>query len=187
MNSLVDLMSNRIGYRGYIGSREYNGQLVPHHVQNLTIRNFCVRRGFKYLLSMTEYSMLGSYIMLEEVLRELPKSNGIILYSIFMLPRGDTERTRILNLVLENKCSLHGAVENLKNNDELSLQSVQDIINLNKIVLNNNYLTNVIKKTLRCPKVPICRLLASSHPYTNLQTVTTSNVWWMMIRLSVQK
>ena len=76
-------MSRLPKFRGYIGTREYNGQRVPHHVQNLVVRDFCEREGSQYLLSLVEYAIQGSYMMLEEALRELDKIDGIVLYSIF--------------------------------------------------------------------------------------------------------
>jgi sporadic carbohydrate cluster protein (TIGR04323 family) len=50
-------------------------------------------------------------MMLNQVLAELPSLQGIVLYSLFMLPR-DTERRRaVYHRVLDAGASLHGAVE----------------------------------------------------------------------------
>jgi sporadic carbohydrate cluster protein (TIGR04323 family) len=104
-------MSEPSGYRGYIGSRPYFGQSPPQHVQNLVIRDFCRRKGFDFLLSATEYAMPGCHMMLNQVLAELPSLQGVVLYSLFMLPR-DTERRRaVYRRVLDAGASLHGAVE----------------------------------------------------------------------------
>ena len=130
-------MTKRLRFRGYIGTREYSGQRVPHHVQNLVIRDFCERRDSEYLLSVVEYAMPGSYIMLEEVFRELYQINGIALYSIFMLPEDKNRRRSFYNKIIDAKASLHGALENLSITDKTSMEKVEDIIAVN----------NVMKKT----------------------------------------
>jgi len=130
-------MTDRLGYRGYIGSRNYQGQRAPQHVQNLVIRDFCQRNNFQYLLSATEYAMPGSYVMLEEVLRELPNINGIVLYSAFMLPDEADRRHALYNKVLAAGASLHGAVENLSINDASSVQRIEDVLNINALMLKN--------------------------------------------------
>ncbi len=101
----------RAGYRGYIGSRPYRGQRAPQHVQNLVIRTYCQRNRMTYLLSATEYAMPGCYIMLNEVLEELPHIEGVVLYSLFMLPEEAERRRAVWNRVLEAGATLHGAVE----------------------------------------------------------------------------
>ena len=130
-------MTKRLRFRGYIGTREYSGQRVPHHVQNLVIRDFCERRDSEYLLSVVEYAMPGSYIMLEEVFRELYQINGIALYSIFMLPEDKKRRRSFYKKIIDAKASLHGALENLTITDKTSMEKVEDIIAVN----------NVMKKT----------------------------------------
>ncbi len=70
-------MSEQSKHRGYIGSRPYFGDRAPQHVQNLVIRDYCQRNDLLYLLSATEYIMDGCYVMLEEVLRELPHIDGV--------------------------------------------------------------------------------------------------------------
>ena len=74
------------GFRGYIFSRPFQGERVPQNVQNLVIRDFAARSRLTYLLSATEYAMPGCFMMLEQVLAELPALEGMICYSIFQLP-----------------------------------------------------------------------------------------------------
>ena len=74
---------NRV--RGYIFSRSFMGERVPQHVQNLVIRDYCKKKDLQYLLSATEYAIANSFIILQEVLKELPKLDGIVFYSLFLL------------------------------------------------------------------------------------------------------
>jgi sporadic carbohydrate cluster protein (TIGR04323 family) len=101
----------RAGYRGYIGSRPVLGSRTPQAVQNLVVRDYCQRNGLTYLLSAAEYRMPGCYMMLNEVLAELPRVEGIVCYTLFMLPDAAERRREIYRRVLEAKASLHAALE----------------------------------------------------------------------------
>lgn len=127
-------MSSRLGHRGYIGSRPYDGARVPQHVQNLVVRDYCQRNGFTYLLSATEYAMPGCYIMLEEVLRELPRIEGVVLYSLFMLPRAADRRQQTVRRILEAGATLHGAVENLAVTNLDDARRIEDIMAIHQAV-----------------------------------------------------
>jgi sporadic carbohydrate cluster protein (TIGR04323 family) len=120
-------MSERAGFRGYIGSRAYLGNRVPQHVQNLVIRDYCARRGIEYLLSVTEYAMAGSYLMLEQLVEECATIRGGVLYSLFMLP-GDRDRRRdIYRRVLATGAELHFAVEAMALRREPDMAGLEDI------------------------------------------------------------
>lgn len=127
-------MSSRKGYRGYIGSRPYRGDRAPQHVQNLVVRDYCQRNGFVYLLSATEYAMPGCYMMLEEVAREAPTLDGIVLYSIFMLPQRRERRIELCRRILDAGATIHGAVENLAIRSAEDLERVDELLILNDIV-----------------------------------------------------
>lgn len=101
------------GYRGYVAARPVRGNRVPQHVQNLVIRDFAHRHALAYKLSGTEYAMPGCYMMLEEILDELPQLEGIIVYTLFMLPRQTNRRLGVYRRVIEAGKTLHGAVEGL--------------------------------------------------------------------------
>ncbi len=117
-------MTNRFGYRGYIGSRPYFGDRVPQHVQNLVVRDYCQRNGIAYLLSATEYAMPSCYIMLHELLREVERVDGFVLYSVFMLPMKRERRDTFCRAIFQAGASIHGAVENLEINDEQGLSEL---------------------------------------------------------------
>ncbi len=105
-------MIDRHGYRGYIGSRAYFGQRAPQHVQNLVIRDYCQRNGFTYLLSATEYAMEDCFMILEDVINEALKLEGVVFYTLNMLPRDKARRYEICSAFLDAGCTIHGAVEN---------------------------------------------------------------------------
>lgn len=120
--------SNRIGHRGYIASRKVRGQIMPQQVQNLVVRDYARRRGLTYKLSATEYGMPGCYMMLESVLAELDRLEGIILYSLFMLPRRQECRHVIYDRVLHSGGSLHAALEDLAITGPADIGRIEDIL-----------------------------------------------------------
>jgi sporadic carbohydrate cluster protein (TIGR04323 family) len=121
-------VSSKAGYRGYIGSRPVRGTSFPQRLQNLVVRDYAARRGLTFLLSATEHCMPGSYMMLEDVLRELPRLEGIIAFSLFQLPQRKTRRLDIYRRVLEQGSSLHAAFE------DLALRSAADIDRLEALL-----------------------------------------------------
>jgi sporadic carbohydrate cluster protein (TIGR04323 family) len=119
---------NRLGHRGYIASRPVRGQLMPQQVQNLVVRDYARRKGLTYKLSATEYGMPGCYMMLETVLNELDSLEGVILFSLFMLPARPERRRAIYDRVLGAGASLHAALEDLAVTSEADVARVEDIL-----------------------------------------------------------
>ncbi len=76
-------MPERSGHRGYIGARPLNGSRTPQHVQNIVVRDYAKRKNLQYLLSAVEHIMPGSYMILEDLLDDLPKLEGIISATAF--------------------------------------------------------------------------------------------------------
>ena len=125
-------MAERAGHRGYIGARPLNGSRTPQHVQNIVIRDYARRKNLQFLLSAVEHIMPGSYMVLEDILDELPRLNGLILYSILMLPPDEARRRQIYDRVLREGCDLHAAVEEITLSSRQGIQAVEDIFLVNK-------------------------------------------------------
>ena len=105
---------NSGGFRGYVATRPVRGDRIPHHVQNLVIRDYAERMGLRCpQLPAVEYAMPGCYMMLESVLAELATTEGVIFYSLFQLPERASRRRQIYDRVFGAGCSLHGALENI--------------------------------------------------------------------------
>lgn len=121
-------MNDRAGHRGYIASRPVRGLTQPQKVQNLVVRDYAARRGLGYRLSATEYAMPGSYLVLESVLDELPSVDGVILYSLFMLPERFERRRRVYHRVLDAGRTLHAALEEIEIADNDDVARAEDLI-----------------------------------------------------------
>jgi sporadic carbohydrate cluster protein (TIGR04323 family) len=108
------------------------GERVPQHVQNLVIRDYCKKQGLQYLLSATEYAMPNSHLILQQVLDELSELDGIIFYSLFLLPEDTTERDRVMQIILENNKTLYFAVEGLLMSDKIEQERIETIWQVRK-------------------------------------------------------
>jgi sporadic carbohydrate cluster protein (TIGR04323 family) len=115
------------GYRGYIASRPILGERAPQHVQNLVVRNYAQRRGLTFLLSATEWAMDECHMILGQVLDEIETIDGIIAYSLFMLPADRERRAPIWRRILEAGRSFHGAVEGIAVTDQAGVDRVEDL------------------------------------------------------------
>lgn len=127
-------MSNRYGYRGYISSRPVSGISTPQRVQNLVIRDYTARRGLGFKLSATEYAMSGCYMILSDVLKELAELEGIVLFSLFMLPANATKRREIYQTVLSHETELHCALEGLVLRSEKDILQLEDTLMFSQIL-----------------------------------------------------
>jgi sporadic carbohydrate cluster protein (TIGR04323 family) len=113
--------AERGGFRGYISSRPVRGTHFPQRVQNLVVRTYAARHDLTYKLSLTEYAMPGCFMMMETLLDELPKLDGVILFSMFLLPSRRNERERIYARVLQSGTQLHAGLE------EIAIRAAADI------------------------------------------------------------
>ena len=115
------------GYRGYIFSRKVKGILIPQKVQNLVIRDYAERKDLFFKLSKVEYSFEKSYLMLKSLLKEIKYLNGLIIYSINLLPEKKNDRINFLSKIIKNKKKVHFALEELVVRNKKELEKVEDI------------------------------------------------------------
>ena len=132
-------MIKQLGYRGYISRLPVAGGRVPQSVQQLVIRDYCAGNNMHLLLSTTEYAVPNCHIMLEQVFQEAVNNQGVVLYSLFQLPRNSKTRHRIYDIILENNIELHMALEGLVIKDNESVQRVEDIWLVDQTLRNGNY------------------------------------------------
>ena len=112
---------------------------APQHVQNIVIRDYCEKNNLSYLLSSTEYAMENCYLMLEQVLDELKFIDGVVAYSLFLLPENKNSRLKIYQKVLDLKKEIHFSVEGLK------IVAPEDIEKIENIWLVRQILPNCLK------------------------------------------
>jgi hypothetical protein len=76
-------------------------------------------------------------MMLETLLEELPKLEGAILFSMFMLPGLRRERERIYAHVLDNHAQLHAALEETVIRESADVALFEDTIQVANALRNS--------------------------------------------------
>ena len=113
--------------RGYNFSRDFMGERVPQHVQNIVIRDFCQKRNLNFLLSASEYSMPNSFHILKDLMNNMSGIYGIVAYSLFQMPYNDVERRKIFNKILKKKKKIFFACENLEILKQEDIDRIENI------------------------------------------------------------
>ena len=118
-------------FRGYIFSRSFRGERAPQSVQNIIIRDYCEKRSYEFLLSKAEYAIKDSYKILFDALKELKKIEGMVFYSVLMLPTNKSLRLKIYNMFLNNKkiviCSRRFLIK-----IDMNIESIENILKIKK-------------------------------------------------------
>lgn len=115
-------------YRGYIASRPIDGSRVPQHVQNLVLRDHARRKGFHFLLSATEFVPDACFRVLEGVVSGADGIDGILIYSLFMLPDDAEARREIYRRAFAKGLKLVAAVEDVELSDWSDVARVETIM-----------------------------------------------------------
>ncbi|MBI2789347.1 MAG: hypothetical protein HYX59_11750 [Elusimicrobia bacterium] len=118
----------RKGWRGYAFSAPIGGSTIPHRVQNLVLRTYAERHGLLFLLSVFEYHHEGSTMMLESLYETLPAIEGIMFYSLNMLPAERAVRERLYREVLGSGAGLRFALEELQVLEPADVGVIEDIL-----------------------------------------------------------
>ena len=113
--------------RGYNFSRNFMGERVPQHVQNIVIKDYCQKNDLNFLLSATEYSMKNSFYILNQLVNNMNGIHGIVAYSVFQMPYDNLKRDKLFKKILKSKKQIFFACENLK------ISNLKDVERINKI------------------------------------------------------
>jgi len=113
--------------RGYVFSREFMGERCPQNIQNLVLRDYCAKKSYEYLLSGTEYAMKGSYLMLNQVIDEIPIIDGILAYSVFQMPENRNDRLRLYKKIISKNGEIHFALEDIVISSDVEIERAENI------------------------------------------------------------
>ena len=122
--------------RGYVSSRSFMGERSAQHVQNTILRDYCQKINAKYLLSGTEYAMKNSYLMLNELISEIPKIDGIVAFSLFQMPEDRNLRREVYKEILGRKGEIHFALEGLSINSQSEISRIENIWLVRQTIAN---------------------------------------------------
>jgi len=120
--------------KGYNFSRDFMGERVPQHVQNIVIKDFCNKNNLSLQLSATEYVMKDSFLIFHELISNINDLHGVVSYSLFLMPENDGERTKIFKKIIRKKKVIYFAVENMKIENISDLEKINNIWKIKKIL-----------------------------------------------------
>lgn len=120
--------------KGYNFSRDFMGERVPQHVQNIVIKDFCNKNNLSLQLSATEYVMKDSFLIFHELISNINDLHGVVSYSLFLMPENDGERTKIFKKIIKKKKVIYFAVENMKIENIIDLEKINNIWKIKKIL-----------------------------------------------------
>lgn len=126
-----------LNVRGYIFSRPFLGERVPQHIQNIVIRDYCKRNNLNYNLSLVEYAIKDTFIMFNQLVDEIRKFDGVILYSLFQLPEDDYIRNKLCKKILNKKKTIFFANESREIKNLNDLNEVEIIWKIKKNIPKN--------------------------------------------------
>ena len=118
----------RLGYRGYVTSREFGGARIPVPVQSLLLRDYCTRRGYVYKLHLNENMFAHSYLVLEGIVRDLSEFEGLLMCSMYMLPQRAARRAAIYRAIFDQGVTLHFVMEDLVLRTMADTTLVEDVL-----------------------------------------------------------
>tara|TARA_B100001057_G_scaffold494715_1_gene591883 strand:+ start:423 stop:821 length:399 start_codon:yes stop_codon:yes gene_type:complete len=121
-----------IKVKGYNFSRNFMGERVPQHVQNIVIKDFCNKNNLNLQLSATEHVMKDSFLIFYELINNINDLHGIVSYSLFLMPEDDDERTKIFKKIIKKRKVIYFAVENMKLENIGDLEKIDNIWKIKK-------------------------------------------------------
>ncbi len=122
-------------FKGYISSRKLNNdKTVEQSIQNMTIRNCCEKRGYTFILSATEFGMKNSFLVLNQVLSEIQKYDGIAFYSFLQLPKNKKKALEILKLIVNSNKKILFSLENLLIENFSDINKIYQIISIDNLL-----------------------------------------------------
>lgn len=124
-------------YKGYISSRDCFGTYFPQKIQNIVIRDYCKKKKINYELSSAEYTMKNSYLVLNEIIKDMKKIDGIIAFSIFQLPTEKKKRNEILEKILKKNKKISFVLESFSVNTLKDIKKLNEIWAIKSITLNS--------------------------------------------------
>lgn len=118
----------RRGFRGYVTARPFGGLHIPVPIQNLILRDFTGRRGMVFKLPPNEFVMPGCFLQLEGMFHELPRLEGIVMASYFMLPATPEKRRTVYDAVFGAGAELAFAMEDLRVGSHEAVAGIEDAL-----------------------------------------------------------
>jgi sporadic carbohydrate cluster protein (TIGR04323 family) len=127
------MAKNRLGLRGYVTSRPFGQYCIPVPLQSLALRDYCQRNNFIYVLPVNENIFPHSYMVLEGMTKQLSDYQGIVMYSLHMLPQRETRRRDLYRQIFSQGCELHVVLEGIVITKQDDVEKLEELVQLSQI------------------------------------------------------
>jgi sporadic carbohydrate cluster protein (TIGR04323 family) len=127
-------MHPRLGYRGYVTSRDFGGARIPVPVQALVLRDYCARKELLYKLHVNENIFPSSYLVLESLVRNLEGLEGVLMCSMYMLPKRKARRQAIYEHIFRQGLTMHLVLEEIVIAQPSDTPFVEEILAISEVL-----------------------------------------------------
>ena len=124
----------RSGYRGYVSCREFGGFRIPVPVQTTVLRDYCARNKLIYKLHVNENEFPHSYMVLDGMLDDLAGLEGVLMFSMFMLPQRAARRRQVYERIVAAGVELHLVLEGFVIRDPADVRTVEEILSASALL-----------------------------------------------------
>lgn len=136
--------------KGYVFSRPISNNVIPQKIQNIVLREYCIKNNFNFLISSIEYSMDKCHYVLDGLIKNFINYDGYVAYSVFQLPENSLNRKKILKKILEKNKEFHFVLEDIiiSKKNKNNLKVIEDIISIKNIIKKNSKNYKKLKKKI---------------------------------------
>ena len=133
--------------KGYVFSRKFSGNIVPQKIQNIILRDYCFKKNYNFVFSSVEYSMESCFFVLDGLLKNLKKYNGLVAYSIFQLPEDKNKRIDIYQQLISKEKELHFVLEDtiISKKNVNSVDFIEETISIKNTLNKSNINLDILK------------------------------------------
>ncbi len=125
--------ANRQGLRGYVTSRGFGKFFIPVPLQSLALRDYCARKSKLYVLPVNENDFAHSYMVLEGLIKNLAAFEGVVMYSMQMLPKKSERRHQIYETILAQSCTLHFVLEDTVVSGSADVERIEELLQVMRL------------------------------------------------------
>ena len=127
-------MIQSYGYRGYCTHNTFGEYRLPIPAQNILYRDYANKNGLHLKLSVNELYFPGCYLNLHSLMEDLPKLEGVLMCSFYMLPTEKKIRQTIYDCILESECELHFVLESIILRNVKNVEYLEQIFQVRKLM-----------------------------------------------------
>jgi sporadic carbohydrate cluster protein (TIGR04323 family) len=119
---------------GYAWNRSFGPYSLPVKHQNLLCKDYTTQKKLIYGPAQGEPIFCSNHIQLRTMILDLNKNEGIVMLSMYMLPKEEGKRLQIYNMILKKKTELHFVIENnfFKSKKDMRIEEILKYLSITK-------------------------------------------------------